>query len=60
MNDDLTLAFALARAMMEGKDAEELSRLQIILQTVLSLVSAEVGCKRLGRSTPLPTSGARQ
>ena len=47
MNDDLTLAYALARALTEGKNTEELSRLQIILQTVCSLVSAELGCRRL-------------
>ena len=28
MNDDLTLAYALARALTEGKTAEELSRMQ--------------------------------
>ena len=47
MKDDVTLAYALARALTEGKNAEELSRLQIILQAVLSLVSAEIGCLRL-------------
>ena len=47
MNDDLTFAFALAQALIEGKNAEELARLQILLQTVLSLVSAELGCLRL-------------
>ena len=60
MDEELKLAVALAHALMEGKTAEELARLQILLQTVTSLVSAEVGCRRLGASTPLPTGGARQ
>ena len=52
MNDDLTLAYALARALMDGKTAEELSRLQILLQTVNSLLLAEIGRLRLEGSKP--------
>ena len=54
MNDDLTLAYALARALTEGKTVEELSRLHILLQTVCSLVSAELGCLRLKKEEATP------
>ena len=52
MSDDLTFAFTLARALMAGKSAEELARLQIVLQTVNSLVLAEIGRLRLMGSKP--------
>lgn len=47
MDDDLTLAYALARTLTKDKTADELARLQILLQTVCSLVSAELACRRL-------------
>lgn len=48
--DDLHLAITLTQAMIKGKSMEELSRLHLLLQTMSSLVSAELGCLRLGDS----------
>lgn len=48
--DDLHLAITLTQAMIKGKSTEELSRLHLLLQTMSSLVSAELGCLRLGGS----------
>ena len=47
MDEDLTFAFAVARALAKDKSKEELARLHLILQTVCSLLSAEQGCRRL-------------
>jgi len=60
MDEDLTLAFAVARALVTGKSQEELARLQILLQTVSSLVAAELGCKRLAGSSAATKGGASQ
>lgn len=48
--DDLHLAITLTQAMIKGKSMEELSRLHLLLQTMSSLVSAELGCLRLDGS----------
>ena len=58
MDRDISFAIALARALMEGKDSAELARLQIVLQTVSSLVTAELGCLRLSASETQSTGGA--
>ena len=47
MNEDLTFAFTVARALIADKTLEELSRLQVLLQTVASLVASELALKRL-------------
>ena len=47
MEGEINLAFAIARALTEGKSTEELARLQILLQTVSSLVAAELAEQRL-------------
>ena len=63
MDSDLTLACALAKALIAGKDSNELARMQILLQTVSSLVSAELGCLRLknaASSEPQSKSGTSQ
>ena len=59
MDAEIKAAYAIAQAMIAGKTLGELSRLQIILQTVCSLVAAEIGCKRLS-DQPKSQSGARQ
>ena len=58
MDEDLTFAFAVARALVKGKTTEELTRLQIVLQAVSSLVAAELGCSRLKTSKTDAQSGA--
>ncbi len=58
-NAEIDLAFALAKALIAGKTTEELTRLQIILQTLFQVVSAELSCLRLKASpfqTPSGTS----
>ena len=63
MDRDISFAYALARALISEKDATELARLQIVLQTVSSLVSAELGCLRLknaASSEPQSKSGTSQ
>ncbi|MBO4472215.1 MAG: hypothetical protein J5765_00260 [Clostridia bacterium] len=54
MDEDLTFAYAVARALIKGKSTEELARLQIILQTVSSLVAAELASQRLKATTEKP------
>ena len=53
-NAEIDLAFALAKALIAGKTTEELTRLQIVLQTLSSVVSAEIACLRL-KTSPLPS-----
>lgn len=47
MEDELSVAFALAKALIAGRDLSELSRLQIILQALSCMISTEIGCRRL-------------
>ena len=51
MDEDLTFAYAVARALTTGKNTEELARLQIVLQTISSLVTAELASQRLKATT---------
>ena len=51
LDRDLRLAYAIAEALTVDKSVEELARLQIVLQTISSLVAAELGCLRNGGST---------
>ena len=60
MDDELSLAFALAKSLIAGRTFQELSRLQILLQAVSSLIAAEIGCQRLDGSTTASKSGASQ
>lgn len=55
MEDTLSVAYAVAKALTEGKSLQELNRLQIALQAISSLVSAEVAERRLGSGIPLQT-----
>ena len=48
MDADLELAFLIAEALTKGKTTEELTRLQITLQTISSLVAADLAYKRNG------------
>ena len=52
MDADLRVAYLIAESLTRGKSAEELSSLQILLQTVTSLVSADLACKRRRSSQP--------
>ncbi len=56
MDADIKAAYLIAEALMKGKSLDELARLQITLQTVSSLVAAQVACLRNGRSNA-PQSG---
>ena len=59
MEDTLSVAYAMAKALTEGKTLQELNRLQITLQAITSLVNAEVAEKRLDSSlSSQSTSGA--
>ena len=61
MNAELDLAFAIAKALIAGRTLTELNRLQIILQAISSMLSAEIGCQRLtGTSTAQSQGGASQ
>ena len=51
LDRELRVAYAIAEALTAGKNATELARLQIVLQTISSLITAEINCKRLGSST---------
>ena len=51
MDADLRIAYALAENLLAGKSLSELTRIQIVLQTISSLVSAEIGCRRLNEVT---------
>lgn len=58
MEDDLSMAFLIAKTLIRDKSFEELSRLQITLQAISSLVSAELGRMRLSALTPETPRGA--
>ena len=60
MDDEVSLAFALAKILIEGRTLAELTRMQILLQAVSSLISAEIGCQRLKTSTSSSQSGTRE
>ena len=47
MDDLVSTASALANALVRGRTLQELQRLQVILQIVLSVVSAEITALRL-------------
>jgi len=51
MDADLKVAYMIAEALTKGKTIEQLARLQITLQTLSSLVAAELACLRNGGST---------
>lgn len=57
-NAEIDLAFALAKALVAGKTTEELTRLQIVLQALSSMVSAELASLRLKASSVQTASGA--
>ena len=59
MDADLSTAYAIAQAMIAGKTLRELTRLQIVLQTISSLVSAEIGCKRLSDQSQSQSSAGK-
>lgn len=46
MDADLRVAYLIAESLTKGKSVEELTALQILLQTVSSLVAADLACKR--------------
>lgn len=46
MDADLKTAFLIAEALTKGRSTEELAALQIFLQTLSSLVGAELATKR--------------
>ena len=52
MDVDLKIAYLIAEALTKDCSLIELTRLQITLQTVSSLVAAELACRRnLGSTT---------
>ena len=58
MEEELSVAFAAAKALIAGRTLDELTRLQILLQAISSLISAEIGCQRLKNSAAQTQSGA--
>jgi len=61
MEDSLTLAFTVAKALTAGKTLNELLALQSTLQAISSLVSAEIAAMKLGGGSTLQTpSGTSQ
>ena len=59
MDVDLKVAYLIAESLTEGKSVEELTALQIVLQTVSSLVAADLACKRC-RSSQRPDGSPRE
>ena len=57
MDADIKAAYLIAEALTAGKSLDELARLQITLQTVSSLVAAQLACLRNGGSNA-PQSGS--
>lgn len=57
MEDTLSVAYAVAKALTDGKTLQELNRLQITLQAISSLVAAEIAKRRLESGVPLQTPG---
>ena len=51
MNEALQAAYLIAEMLTKGKTIEELTRLQVTLQTVSSLVTADLVAKRSGMTT---------
>ena len=58
MEDTLSVAYAVAKALSEGKTLEELTALQIRLQAISSLVAAEIASMRLTGKDPRSDGGA--
>ena len=50
MDDLVSAASALANALVRGRSLQELQRLQLTLQVVLSVVSAEIAALRINNS----------
>ena len=48
MDADIKLAYLIAEALTKDKTLEELTHLQLTLQTLSSLVAAELACRRNG------------
>ena len=48
MNANIELAYLIAETLTKGKSTEELAALQITLQTISSLVAADLASKRNG------------
>lgn len=58
MDADLKAAYLIAEALTKGLSVEELSRLQVTLQTLCSLVGGELALARLRGSTATLEKGA--
>ncbi|HAE88734.1 MAG TPA: hypothetical protein DCG79_02550 [Clostridiales bacterium] len=59
MDADLKLACAIAEALTQGSSLEEIARLQVIFQTVTSLLTSELNYLKTKKSTQ-PSGGARK
>ena len=59
VEEDIKLACAITEALTQGSSLEEIARLQVIFQTVTSLLTSELNCLKTKKSTQ-PSSGARE
>ena len=57
MEDTLSVAYAMAKALTEGKSLQELTKMQITLQAISSLVTAEIARIRLLSGSSQTTDG---
>ena len=57
MDAEIKTAYLIAEALTAGKSLEELARLQITLQTISSLVAAELASRRRGSNVPQSGAG---
>ena len=46
MDADLRFAYMIAEALTQGKTQQELMQLQVFLQTLSSLITAQIACLR--------------
>ena len=60
MDCDVKLAYALTEALIKGKNSEEIARLQITLQTICSLLSSELACRKTKNSITTSDGSPRQ
>ena len=59
VEEDIKLACAITEALTQGSSLEEIARLQVIFQTVTSLLTSELNCLKTKKSTQ-PSGGARE
>ena len=52
VEEDIKLACAITEALTQGSSLEEIARLQVIFQTVTSLLTSELNCLKTKKNQP--------